>query len=88
METPVKTLGYTIVGLCEALHISRSHFYNLPPEDRPKIIRLGRRVVITPQAAAEWLAEMQRRTEADAEASPLPEPPKRRKARSRAVRAA
>ena len=47
--------SYTIPQFCDAYHFSRVHYYTLKQQGlTPKELRLGRRVVITRRAAAEW----------------------------------
>jgi len=48
----------SIPGFCRWIGISRTHFYRLPPEDRPATIRLGKRVVIPQSAVEDWEARM------------------------------
>ena len=38
-----ETLAYTIPDFCKAHHLSRSYYYTLPPEMRPREMRLGRK---------------------------------------------
>ena len=53
-------MAYTIDEFCEAHKISRSLFYKLPECDRPKVVRLGRRRIITMEAAADWRERLER----------------------------
>ena len=46
--------AFTVAEFCRSIGISRAFFYKLPAEQRPGIIRLGRRVLITREAAANW----------------------------------
>lgn len=48
-------VSYTIPQFCDAYHFSRVHYYTLKAQGlAPDEIRLGRRVVITQRAAAQW----------------------------------
>jgi hypothetical protein len=38
--------------------LSRSSFYNLPPDSRPPIIRMGRRILVPVRAAGDWIDEL------------------------------
>lgn len=47
--------AYTIAEFCEAHRISRAHYFNLKNKGQgPREMRLGTRVVISGEAAAEW----------------------------------
>lgn len=50
--------AFTVAEFCRSIGISRAFFYKLTAEQRPGIIRLGRRVLITREAASEWRAVM------------------------------
>lgn len=53
---------YTVESFCDDHHISRSYLYKLWSEGRgPKRTKLGRRTLISGEAAAEW----RRRVEAE-----------------------
>lgn len=53
----------SIPEFCEHNGISRAHFYNVVKVGLgPRVMRVGRRVLVTPNAAAEW----RRSREADA----------------------
>lgn len=43
-----------IAGFCAAIGISRSHFYELPPELRPRTVELGN-VVVVAESPEEYL---------------------------------
>ena len=46
---------YTIAAFCDAHKISRTHLHSLTKSGRgPRLMRAGRRVLISPEAAAEW----------------------------------
>ena len=47
-------------GFCHEHGISRAHFYNLlRPGDGPAIMKVGRRTLISAEAAAEWRRRME-----------------------------
>ena len=46
--------AYTIPEFCSQHRFSRQGYYNLPLEDRPDEIRIGKRVLISREAAARW----------------------------------
>lgn len=53
----------SIPEFCERNNFSRAHFYNIVKAGiGPRVMRVGKRVLITPSAAAEWRRE--RETEA------------------------
>ncbi|HIF50426.1 MAG TPA: hypothetical protein EYQ42_02635 [Thiotrichaceae bacterium] len=55
---------YSVASFCKAHGICRGHFYNLLSEGlAPKIIKLGRRTLISCEAAAEWRKQMEQRSE-------------------------
>lgn len=59
MSTNVVT--YDIPAFCSSHHISRALFYKLLKEKRaPRIMRVGRRTLITEDAASEWRAKMEK----------------------------
>lgn len=54
---------YNVPAFCEAHDISRGYLYQLWSEGRgPRRTKLGRRTVITGEAAAEWRHRMERET--------------------------
>jgi len=54
---------YSVSDFCEAHCIARSFLYLLLREGRgPRVTKLGRRTLITREAAAEWRARMERET--------------------------
>lgn len=58
---------YTVQEFCDAHSISKVHFYALTKQGRgPRTMRLGRRVLITIEAAAEWRARIERETAQEA----------------------
>jgi hypothetical protein len=51
--------AYSISDFCDAHDISRPLFYSLKAQGQaPEIMRLGRRCLITKEAAAQWRARM------------------------------
>jgi hypothetical protein len=54
--------SYSIAEFCARHGISRSGFYNLRPEDRPQLMRVGARILISREAAEKWRREMERQT--------------------------
>lgn len=55
--------AYTFPGFCSDHHISRSFLYELIKEGRgPRLMKIGRRTLISAEAAAEWRAKMEAET--------------------------
>lgn len=53
-------ITYDVVTFCKQHHISRSLFYKLVRENRgPKLMRVGRRTLITEQSAKKWREQME-----------------------------
>ena len=50
--------GGTISEWCDHRHFSRSLFYKLPDEDKPVVIRLGEKPLITTEADQDWWERM------------------------------
>jgi hypothetical protein len=47
--------AYTIEEFCRSHGFSRAHYFNVAREGRgPRIMRVGARVLISKEAAAEW----------------------------------
>ena len=61
-------LAFSIPAFCQAHGFSRSGFYNLPEDQRPRIMRVGGRTLITQESAAEWRRRMENKTAEAAEA--------------------
>lgn len=58
MTTPTKT--HDVNSFCESFGISRSMFYKLQRQNKgPRLMKIGRRTLITSEAAAEWQAQME-----------------------------
>ena len=49
----------TITEFCKGHGFSRATYYNLPPDQRPREMRVGARVLISVEAAAEWRRRME-----------------------------
>jgi hypothetical protein len=55
-----EALAFSILEFCRRHGISRAHFYNLwKSGDGPAVMRVGRRTLISAEAAAEWRMRMQ-----------------------------
>lgn len=55
--------AYTVSSFCEEHHISRSYLYQLWSEGRgPRRTKLGRRTLISGEAAADWRRRMEAET--------------------------
>ena len=62
-QTAVEPKAISIGAFCAAHAISRSGFYNLlAAGTAPKTIRIGRRRLVTVEAAEEWLQQMEARS--------------------------
>jgi len=62
----VQPAVYTIAEWCEAFRVSRGHFYNLLRRgEGPRVLRLGRRVVISAEATAEFVRRSEAITKAE-----------------------
>jgi excisionase family DNA binding protein len=48
-------LAYSISEFCALVGVSRSYFYTLPEDQRPREVRRGGRRLISADAAREWL---------------------------------
>ena len=54
----VEALSMSISDFCRAHGISRSHYFNLKKDGRgPREMRVGTRVLISREAAADWRAK-------------------------------
>jgi hypothetical protein len=58
-QPPLETIAYTVNGLCEAVHISRSTFYQEVSAGRLIASKVGRRTIITAGAATVWLNQLE-----------------------------
>lgn len=54
---------YSIPGFIADHHISRAFFYKLVNEGKgPRLMKIGRRTLISAEAAADWRAQMEAQT--------------------------
>ena len=61
--SPLDPAAYTVSSFCEAHNISRSYLYWLWAEGQgPRRTKLGRRTLISGEAAAEWRRRMEAET--------------------------
>lgn len=57
---PAETFAFSIQGFCRSHGISRTHFYNLRRiGGAPTVMQVGRRTLISAEAAAEWRRRME-----------------------------
>jgi hypothetical protein len=53
--------AHTVAQFCADHNISRTHFYQLIKDGKgPRLMKLGRRVLISAEAAADWRGDMER----------------------------
>ena len=65
MTNPAVTDVYSVNSFCESHQISRALLYKLWKEGKgPRQFKLGKRTLITREAAAEWRANLERETAA------------------------
>jgi hypothetical protein len=63
-------LSYSISQFCDGHHISRSHLYELIKQGKgPRLMKVGRRTLISAEAAADWRRAMEAATGALAQES-------------------
>lgn len=56
--------AYSVAEFCAAHRIGRTFFYELLKQRRaPRLMKLGRRVLISAEAAADWRAAMEQATD-------------------------
>lgn len=53
---PPGRLAYSISEFCQAVGVSRSYFYSLSDEAKPRMVKRGGRWLIPTDAAREWLS--------------------------------
>lgn len=53
--------AYSIPEFCAAHGFSRAGYYNLAPDDRPREMRVGARVLISRESALDWRRRMEAR---------------------------
>ena len=63
IELSTEREAYSISEWCRLVGISRAFFYRLSREDRPTVVKLGRRSLITRTGALEWQQRMEGRTQ-------------------------
>jgi hypothetical protein len=55
VPVPITAQAYSVDEFCDAHRISRGYFYVLLREGKaPAILKLGRRTLVTAEAAADW----------------------------------
>lgn len=55
---------YTVPQFLDGHNISRTHFYELIKHGKgPRLMKIGRRTLISAEAAAEWRKQMEAETE-------------------------
>lgn len=57
--SPPPRVAYSISEFCQAAGISRSMFYALPADQRPREMRVGKRRLIPASAVNEWLSRVE-----------------------------
>ncbi|CAN7528573.1 helix-turn-helix domain-containing protein [Variovorax paradoxus] len=56
----------TVPQFCEGHNISRTHFYELIKQGKaPRLMKVGRRTLISQEAAAEWRRRIEAETAAE-----------------------
>ena len=65
-KPPVVNRAYDVDTFCQAHHISRPFFYKLQRQNQgPKTMKVGRRTLISEEAAAAWRRKMEAESAAD-----------------------
>ena len=60
LTSEVTRQAYTVEEFCEAHRISRAMFYVLQAQNKgPRIMKVGRRTLISEEAAKEWRTRME-----------------------------
>jgi hypothetical protein len=55
-----ESLAYSVEQFCKAHSISRATFYNLAKEGKgPRLMRIGKKPLISTEAAADWRRQME-----------------------------
>ena len=55
--------AYSISGFCADHHLSKAFLYKLIKEGKgPRLMKIGRRTLISAEAAADWRAQMEAQT--------------------------
>lgn len=61
--TPAPRAAYTIAQFCDEHCISRTHLHHLTKAGKgPRLMKLGRRILISAEAAADWRREVESAT--------------------------
>lgn len=61
------TEAYSVQQFCNAHGFSRALFYKILKDGRgPKVVKLGRRTIITKESAAEWRSRLESESVRDA----------------------
>lgn len=61
--TTTAKLAYTVPQFCDGFNVSRTHFYALLKDGKgPRLMKVGRRTLISAQAAADWCKRMEEET--------------------------
>jgi len=62
----VQTVGqqaFTITQFADAHHVSRTHVYELIKQGKgPRLMKLGRRTLVSVEAAADWRRQIEQET--------------------------
>ena len=62
-EVTLSKLAYTVPQFCYGFNVSKTHLYALLKENKgPRIMKVGRRTLISAQAAADWCKRMEDET--------------------------
>ena len=62
-EATLSKLAYTVPQFCYGFNVSKTHLYALLKENKgPRIMKVGRRTLISAQAAADWCKRMEDET--------------------------
>lgn len=62
-QSPITKLTYTIPQFCDSHNLSRTHFYALLKEGKgPRLMKVGRRSLISAESAAAWRKRMEDET--------------------------
>jgi predicted DNA-binding transcriptional regulator AlpA len=65
----------TVPQFCDGHNISRTHFYELIKQGRaPRLMKVGRRTLISAEAAFDWRRRIEAETAADGSASTSAQP--------------
>ncbi len=60
-QEPHNDRAYSVIKFCKAHNISRSMYYKLRKQGQgPKLMKVGRRRLISDESAAKWRQQMER----------------------------